>query len=165
MVGMRGKGERDPRAEPCLEDSWADRDAEGDRSFLSPPFLWRCQQHSFPLSPVLQLQMPLEHFPTLFPAPAPSPHLATVSCTLNPECQLRTASPRGSWGTPFRESGWCFWETMGRRVKKRGLSCAHTPAQVLSQTLKVYTPLSLLPRKSTFTRSLTTSCTAKKTSK
>lgn len=61
---------------------------------------------------VLHVQIPLEKVPSLFPAPDPSPRLATVNwlqrSTLNPEGQLRTATTRRQQGAPS-EGGMASW--------------------------------------------------------
>lgn len=144
----------------------------GTGASFPPPSLPRLQQQSFSLSPCTQPRGPLGTLP--IPLSSPRSQLLPGHCELVPrrrmlnlESWLRTVSSRGSQDMPLEEVmvRLVLLEKHGAHGREQGLSHGHTPAEVLFQALKVYISLSLLPRKSTFTRSLTTSCMVKKTSK
>lgn len=71
---MNEKGHRNHGAESYMENGWVDSDSEWDKNFL-PPFLSKLEQLLSPFLLVLKLQIPLEHFLSLFPAPGSQPLL------------------------------------------------------------------------------------------
>lgn len=73
-VGMNEKGHRNHGAESYMENGWVDSDSEWDKNFL-PLFLSKLEQLLSPFLLVLKLQIPLEHFLSLFPAPGSQPLL------------------------------------------------------------------------------------------